>query len=252
MPSKSKFMRLSIPEVGPQASDFGQVAGELNNDLVAIDSHDHTLGKGLRVPSDGVNVNGDIPFNGFNVNSVKCINFKSYRVEPTGVPNNSIFVLNFAVVHKGVDGVVRNLEGTVPTQPIDPNVEFEDTLVYWGVGASQSTGSTSQISASAEALASFNIVGNRTSVDTNTLLMGSLIEIVGGSDAGFFHPWVAIKTVDASNTIRFFSNGIDHNDLWVRTSNQSYLINNVGYYLYVRLVPIKQSERLNLVIKGYK
>lgn len=38
-------------------------AGDLNADLALIDAHNHTSGKGVQVPSAGLNINANLPFN---------------------------------------------------------------------------------------------------------------------------------------------------------------------------------------------
>lgn len=60
-------------------------AYENNQAFIVIDNHDHSPGKGLPVPSNGVNINGDFPFNGFNAAFLRSTRF-SDQVAPLSLP----------------------------------------------------------------------------------------------------------------------------------------------------------------------
>ena len=53
-------MGLSLPLRGAVGS--GQWDDTIDGDLSIIDPHDHTIGKGARVPTAGLNINADLPF----------------------------------------------------------------------------------------------------------------------------------------------------------------------------------------------
>jgi microcystin-dependent protein len=45
----------------------------INDCLNLIDTHDHTAGKGVRVPSDGLNINGDLTFNNHDATDLRSV-----------------------------------------------------------------------------------------------------------------------------------------------------------------------------------
>lgn len=72
-------MLLPIPVVGiDPGPDW---ANNINNCLTIIDGHNHTTGEGVQIPTDGLNINADLTFNGFN-----AIDVRSVRFDPQGSP----------------------------------------------------------------------------------------------------------------------------------------------------------------------
>lgn len=59
--STTAYMGLEIPTVGSTPGPTW--ATMLNTAFTTIDAHDHTSGKGIRVPSSGININADLDFN---------------------------------------------------------------------------------------------------------------------------------------------------------------------------------------------
>jgi hypothetical protein len=55
-----------------------EYATQQNTAFTTIDSHDHTSGKGLQVPSSGLNINADLPFNLQNATAVRSVRFNNY------------------------------------------------------------------------------------------------------------------------------------------------------------------------------
>lgn len=55
-------MNIVLPTLG---QDSGQWDDKLNAALTLVDAHDHTNGKGPRVPTAGININADLAFGGF-------------------------------------------------------------------------------------------------------------------------------------------------------------------------------------------
>lgn len=69
------YMSLVLPipglEIGPQ------YAIEQNTAFTAIDQHTHVAGQGLPVPTAGLNINNDLPFNAYNAISLRSSRFNS-------------------------------------------------------------------------------------------------------------------------------------------------------------------------------
>lgn len=62
--STTPFMSLLLPTVSVTLGPT--YATENNTAFTTIDSHDHTSGQGVAVPTAGLNINADLAFNGFN------------------------------------------------------------------------------------------------------------------------------------------------------------------------------------------
>jgi len=58
---------LPIPTITPGPT----YASENNDAFDLVDSHDHTTNKGVPVPSNGININNDLPFNDFNATDLR-------------------------------------------------------------------------------------------------------------------------------------------------------------------------------------
>lgn len=73
--TNSQFMNLPVPVVtvdpGPQ------YAVDVNTCLTLIDSHDHTTGKGAPINPSGININADLPFNGYNATLLRSTRFSA-------------------------------------------------------------------------------------------------------------------------------------------------------------------------------
>lgn len=79
----------------PTSTPGPTYASENNSAFTVIDSHDHTPGKGVPIPSNGININNDLPFNGFNASSLRSTQFRSQSANlslPTDV--SMLYVVN--------------------------------------------------------------------------------------------------------------------------------------------------------------
>lgn len=79
--STTPQMGLVLPVPGPNSAvpDWG---GLLNTAFNLIDTHDHTAGHGVPVPSAGLNVNADLPFNGFNLTQARTLRLQQQAAAP--------------------------------------------------------------------------------------------------------------------------------------------------------------------------
>lgn len=62
---------MPVPVVGTQTGP--QYAVNINSCLDIIDQHDHTSGKGLQVPTAGININADLAFNGYKLTGLNAL-----------------------------------------------------------------------------------------------------------------------------------------------------------------------------------
>jgi hypothetical protein len=66
-------MKLNLPV--PSATPGPTYASEIVTAFEAVDEHDHTTDKGVKVPSAGLNVNDDIPCNDHNLTDARTVRF---------------------------------------------------------------------------------------------------------------------------------------------------------------------------------
>jgi hypothetical protein len=71
------LMNLVLPVSGPGGEPGPTWADDLNDAFEAVDSHDHTSGKGSQVPTAGINVNADFSLVNFNLTSARSLRLTS-------------------------------------------------------------------------------------------------------------------------------------------------------------------------------
>lgn len=87
----TNFMNLDLPTVSVTLGP--EWASDLNAALEVVDSHDHTSGKGVRIPTAGLNINANLDFNEFKAYDLFSAQLKSQTVPLTGASNaNSVSV----------------------------------------------------------------------------------------------------------------------------------------------------------------
>jgi len=81
----TNFMNLDLPVV---LDTIGPDYAEMVNDaLEVVDLHDHTSGKGKRVPSAGLDINADLNFAGYKPYNLKSTQFSNQVAALTGAAN---------------------------------------------------------------------------------------------------------------------------------------------------------------------
>lgn len=71
----SPNMNLIIPTVSQDPGP--DWATNINADLNAIDSHNHTAGQGVQITPSGININSDLPINNNNITTARSVRFQS-------------------------------------------------------------------------------------------------------------------------------------------------------------------------------
>lgn len=83
-------MSITTPTVSVTAGPT--YATQINTAVDTIDAHDHTTGKGVRVPSAGLNINADLSFGGNDATTLRSVAFSS-QGSPLGVGDvNAVYV----------------------------------------------------------------------------------------------------------------------------------------------------------------
>ena len=76
-------MMLVIPDVGVTVGP--DWANEINQALTDIDAHDHTSGNGAQIPTAGIAINADLPFNSFAGTDITFIGLEDQVTKPATV-----------------------------------------------------------------------------------------------------------------------------------------------------------------------
>ena len=76
------FLNLELPTVTVTLGPTW--ATQVNAAFEVIDSHDHSSGKGVKVPTAGLNINADLDFNEQAALSLKLVNFEDQLAAPSG------------------------------------------------------------------------------------------------------------------------------------------------------------------------
>lgn len=97
----STNMGLIIPTVGQE--DGPLYAQDVNDSLSRIDGHDHSLGNGVFITPDGLNINASLPMNGQSLTTIGALTLS---------PQGSDAVAN-SIYEKGVDLYYRDGAGNV-------------------------------------------------------------------------------------------------------------------------------------------
>lgn len=66
----TNYMSLILPIPGASDDVWDDM---LNAALTLVDSHNHTTGHGIKVPASGLNINSDLPFNGYNIDFPRAV-----------------------------------------------------------------------------------------------------------------------------------------------------------------------------------
>lgn len=78
-------MLLPVPVVGEDPGP--DWANNINSCLTIIDAHNHTSDEGVPVPTDGININADLTFNGFNAIDLRSTRF-TVQPSPLSLPSD--------------------------------------------------------------------------------------------------------------------------------------------------------------------
>lgn len=104
-------MNLDLPVAGPGGTAGPLYATKNNTAFTDVDSHDHTSGKGVKVPSAGININADLEFNDNSAIELYSAAFTSQGATISG--NSRIYVVGGDLYYNNSSGTaVRITNGT--------------------------------------------------------------------------------------------------------------------------------------------
>ncbi len=76
------FLNLDLPTVSVTLGPTW--ASQVNAAFEVIDSHDHSSGKGVQVPTAGLNINASLDFNEFGALNLRLVSFEQRVSSPSG------------------------------------------------------------------------------------------------------------------------------------------------------------------------
>lgn len=123
------FLGLQLPT--PTVTLGPAWANEVNAAFEVIDAHDHTSGKGVQVPTAGLNINADLDFNEFGALNLKLVSFDAQPSLPSGSTfSESVSVFNGNLYFTNSSGVPVQVTdgGSIASNPGSAQV-FEITAV---------------------------------------------------------------------------------------------------------------------------
>jgi len=91
--STTPLMNLVLPTVGPTGQVGPTWATNLNDAFNLVDAHDHTTGKGPKVPVAGLSINADLSIGGFNLTNVNTTKYNSLGSALASSFTNSVYVV---------------------------------------------------------------------------------------------------------------------------------------------------------------
>lgn len=146
---QSSNMLLPIPVPGTDPGP--DYAYNLNSCLTLVDSHDHTPGKGVQLTTASLNINGNLPFNGFFATQVAGVTFNAQSSAPA---NGTIYESGVDLFY--VDGVGNNIQitsggGVVGTPGSITNLAAPASVTYVAASRTFVFASDSTISANLDA-----------------------------------------------------------------------------------------------------
>lgn len=128
-------MSLELPV--PTTTPGPEWASELNAALEVVDAHDHTPGKGVPVPTNGLAIDADLPFNSNKATELKSTQYDSQSTPLSGVGEaNSLQYVNGDLWSVNSSGVAFPItSGTSVVAPSSSNTPAGIVLPYAGSSA---------------------------------------------------------------------------------------------------------------------
>lgn len=133
--STTPNMNLNLPvpttTVGPEWAE------ELNTALETVDEHDHSAGKGIPVPTAGINIDADLNFNSNKLDDVKAVSLDSQPASLSGATNvRTVYSINGDLWYNNDSGTpVQVTSGPSVATPSSPVLPAGVVLPWAGVSA---------------------------------------------------------------------------------------------------------------------
>ena len=108
------LMGLNLPTPGPGGTTGPMWASMLNTAFQGVDAHNHSTGKGAKVPVAGLNMNADLSFGGYNGTDFKSTRYTSQGSTLVGASDkNAVYSVNGDLYWNNASGTaVKITSGT--------------------------------------------------------------------------------------------------------------------------------------------
>lgn len=127
-------MNLTLPN--PTSTVGPTWATELNTAMETVDTHDHTAGKGTKVPAAGLNINADLDIQSHELQNVKGTAYTSQSTALSASKTNETYVLNGDLYYNNNAGVaVQVTAGSSVASASSPLVPSGVIWPYGGASA---------------------------------------------------------------------------------------------------------------------
>lgn len=123
-------MNLSLPV--PTVTLGPAWAAQLNTALNLVDDHDHTTGKGRRVPTAGLLINADLSIGSNNLNLVKSVRMTDQVATLVGAEDiRSVYVVNGDLYYNNSTGTAVQITSGSAVNAVSDGISrsFENTLI---------------------------------------------------------------------------------------------------------------------------
>jgi hypothetical protein len=99
------LMGLVLPVPGPGGQAGPLWAQNINDAFTALDSHDHTTGKGAQIPTAALNINADVAFGNFNISLPRAVRYTNQSATlVTANDKNQVYVVNGDLYYNNASG----------------------------------------------------------------------------------------------------------------------------------------------------
>jgi hypothetical protein len=96
-------MGLVLPDVGAEPGPT--YASDNNTAFETVDEHDHTTGKGVAIPTAGLNINADLSFGSTNAKDLRTVRFTSQASTPSNSTDlRIVYVKNGELAYRDASG----------------------------------------------------------------------------------------------------------------------------------------------------
>ena len=130
MADETQNMNLKVPRIGINGDTQDVAAQKINDNFNTIDGHDHSLGKGVPIRTDGINIDKNLSFNQKAILNALFLNFKTLTTvqEENDLPAPTLYMKDNILKLKNTDGTFLSLfdEGHTVTPISIANVSFDE------------------------------------------------------------------------------------------------------------------------------
>lgn len=131
------FMNLTLPT--PSVTLGPTWASQINTAFETIDLHDHSSGKGVLVPTSGLNINANLNFGGYKPYALLSTQFTSQSVALSGATHaNSVYVNNndlYFVNGSGLGVQITSGGAIIATPSAAQTFDVEDVTTNLVIGS---------------------------------------------------------------------------------------------------------------------